>query len=333
MDFGKVLTRAWEIIWKYKILWVFGLFASCSGQQSSYNFGGGGGGGGGPTFQFEGDEIPYMPPEYYQFFMQIERFFQENLETIIAAGIALFFLVIFLVIAFFLVGNLGKVGLIKGTLLAEAGAESLTFSEIFEESKPFFWRIVALNLVIALASIVLVVIIGFAIAGGAILTLGIGLICFLPLLCLLIPLFWYLGIVIRQANIALVVENLDIFAALERGWNITKDNLGNMIVMGVILVIGGAVAGFVFGIPLIFSFVPMITGFITGDFFTDMEALLRGISAVVVLQLVYLPIYLGLRSVLISYVESAWVLTYLENVVDGNLGDEQPPQLEEPAAA
>jgi hypothetical protein len=332
MDFGKVLTRAWEIVWKYKVLWIFGLFASCSGQQGSYNFGGGGGGGG-PSFQFEGDEIPYMPPEYYRFFMQVERFFEENVETIVAAifGLVVFF--IFLALVFFLVGSLGRVGLIKGTLLAEAGAETLTFSEIFEESKPFFWRIVALNLVIALAMIVFIVIAWLVIAGGAVLTLGLGLICLMPLICLLIPLLWYLGIVIRQANIALVVEDLDIIVALERGWNFAKENLANMIVMGIILLIGGAVVGFVIGLPQVFSFIPMITGFITGDFFTDIEALFRGISAVVVLQLIYLPIYLGLRAVLISYIESAWVLTYLENMGGDNLEDEQPPQLEEPAAA
>lgn len=331
MDFGKVLTRAWEIIWKYKILWVFGLFASCSGQQGSYNFGGGGGGG--PNFQFEGDEIPYLPPEYYRFFMQVERFFEENAETIIYIIFGLVLFILFFALVFFLVGSLGKVGLIKGTLLAEAGAESLTFGEIFEESKPFFWRIVGLSLVVFLAVIVLFVVFWIIFTLGAVLTLGIGVICMIPLICLLIPLMWYLGIVIKQANIAMVAEDLDIFKALERGWNITKDNLGNMIVMGIILLIGGAVVGFIIGLPQLFSLIPLFTGLISGTFLTDMEALLRGISAVVVLQLLYLPIYLWLRSVLVSYVESAWVLTYLENVGGGSLDDEQPPKLEEPAAA
>jgi hypothetical protein len=31
MDFGEVFSKAWKIIWKYKILWLFGIFASCSG--------------------------------------------------------------------------------------------------------------------------------------------------------------------------------------------------------------------------------------------------------------------------------------------------------------
>jgi hypothetical protein len=28
-NFGEVLTRAWQIIWKHKVLWVFGILASC----------------------------------------------------------------------------------------------------------------------------------------------------------------------------------------------------------------------------------------------------------------------------------------------------------------
>jgi len=40
-NFGEVLTRAWQITWKYKVLWIFGILAGCT------NGGGGGGGGGG----------------------------------------------------------------------------------------------------------------------------------------------------------------------------------------------------------------------------------------------------------------------------------------------
>ena len=38
-NFGEVLTRAWQITWKYKVLWIFGILASCGR-------GGGNGGGG-----------------------------------------------------------------------------------------------------------------------------------------------------------------------------------------------------------------------------------------------------------------------------------------------
>src|SRR5665647_313475 len=42
MDFGYILKRAWQIIWKFKVLWVFGILASCgqagtsTGSNSSY---------------------------------------------------------------------------------------------------------------------------------------------------------------------------------------------------------------------------------------------------------------------------------------------------------
>ena len=30
MDFGEILTKSARLIWKFKILWLFGLLASCA---------------------------------------------------------------------------------------------------------------------------------------------------------------------------------------------------------------------------------------------------------------------------------------------------------------
>ncbi len=32
MDFGNILTRAWQISWKHKALWLFGILAACGGS-------------------------------------------------------------------------------------------------------------------------------------------------------------------------------------------------------------------------------------------------------------------------------------------------------------
>ena len=41
MDFGEVLTKAWKIIWKFKVLWIFGILSSCGqGSGNSGNPGG-----------------------------------------------------------------------------------------------------------------------------------------------------------------------------------------------------------------------------------------------------------------------------------------------------
>ena len=41
MDYAEILKKAWNIIWKHKILWLFGLLAGSaigSGQGLSYRF-------------------------------------------------------------------------------------------------------------------------------------------------------------------------------------------------------------------------------------------------------------------------------------------------------
>ena len=68
MNFGEILTKAWKIIWKFKVLWIFGILASC-GQ------GGGSGGGGGNTgVQFSGDD-PNIPYRFRRYFYRLENFF------------------------------------------------------------------------------------------------------------------------------------------------------------------------------------------------------------------------------------------------------------------
>ena len=59
MDFGYVLKRAWQIIWKFKVLWIFGILASCGQAGSS--------GGSNSGYRFSSQDINIGP--------QIEGFF------------------------------------------------------------------------------------------------------------------------------------------------------------------------------------------------------------------------------------------------------------------
>ena len=67
MDYGKILSRAWQIFWKYKILWVFGILASCSANRGSS-----------PNFNYSlssGDFSDFPPGEMPQFHY-FYRFFE-----------------------------------------------------------------------------------------------------------------------------------------------------------------------------------------------------------------------------------------------------------------
>src|SRR6266498_4661307 len=256
-NFGEVLSRAWQIIWKHKVLWIFGIFAGCSRGSGNFrgNSGGGGGGSGGQ---------PNFPPEV----MRIFEFIQQNLVTVIVAGCILILLI--WAVTIFL-GTIGKVGLIRGTFQAEGGVEKLIFGQLFSESMPYFWRVFGLSLIVAIPIlIVLAVLIAAGVAFAISASNGndaarVGVFGIVPLLigciCLLIPVMFVVGMIIRQAENAIVLEDLPVLPAISRGWEVFRANLGPIILMAIILGVIGFVAGIIIAIPVLVVVVPAAVTF------------------------------------------------------------------------
>ena len=324
MDFGEILTKAWKIIWKFKVLWVFGILSGC-GQ------GGGGGGGGNTGIQFSGDEVN-LPPGMRQFFYNLENFFDNINSWQIAAlviGFTLFFL--FLSAIFAALSTIGRVGLIQGTVEAEAGIDRLTFQDLFNRGKPFFWRVFGFNLLVGVAIFVVAILMVIPIVGVTVLTLGIGLLCLIPLLCILVPVSWLASVVFEQANIAIVVEDLNILDGLKRGWEVFRDNIGNMIVMALILGLGGLIIGLLLASPIFLAITPILVGLFSGTT-TGSDILMGGgITISLICLAVYIPVLIVLGGILQAYIKSAWTLTYLRltgsskpeiEVIDDSLGED-----------
>jgi hypothetical protein len=309
MDFGYVLKRAWQIIWKFKVLWIFGILASC-GQASTS-------GGSNSGYRFSVQESNVSP--------QVERFFSRLNPAIIGTLIVIGIIVILaLVVIAILLGTVGRVGLIRGTMKAEQGADRLTFGELWRDGLAYFWRVFGLNLVIGLivvGVILAIFIIGIILTG---LTLGLFLLCLIPVICLIVPVMWAVSVIIEQANVALVVENLSITEAIKRGWKVVWDNIGTMIVMSLILILGvGIVGGIIIGLPLLVVAAPAAIGVATGT----AEAIRNGLIVSGLLFIVYLPFLLALSGILRAYTSSAWTLTYLRVT-----NKPSQPQLEAPGA-
>lgn len=310
MDFGEILGKAWKIIWKNKVLWIFGILASCGAN------GGSSGGGGNSSINqssssWGGDSFGGMFPQAEQFFGRVESFFENIQEgTIILIIIGIAILVLLLAIITLFISSIGKAGLIYGASQADEAdeaAEKLTFKQVWNGGKPFFWRIVLLNLLVGAASFILILLLVLPAILLSLLTLGIGLFCILPLLCIMVPVFWLVNMFIEQAMVAIVVEDLGIFDSIKRAWQVViQENLGNYIVLGLILGIGGAIVGFVFALPMFLIAIPIVIGLIAGG---D-AAFGGGFIAAGVMFLLYLPILLVLSGILQAYVGSAWTLAF-----------------------
>lgn len=289
-NLGEVLTRAWNIIWKHKILWVFGIFAV-------FARGGGGSVGNNSSYRTSSDEMPFDTSRLERGFNEFGSFLEQNWWIFIVIGVV----IILLSILFYALGIMGRIGLIQGVFKVEKGAETLTFAELWSESMPYFWRIFGLNFLIGLAMFVIIV----PLVLFGIITAGVGFLCILPLICIFIPISWVIMVIVEQAQPAIIAENLGMWDGFKRGWEIVKNNGVNFFLLALILFIGGAIVGFIIALPILFAVVPLILGA------NSLDQTLTPVYIALACCAVYIPVLYLFNGILAAYIQSVWTLTYL----------------------
>ncbi|MFW5713796.1 MAG: hypothetical protein ACOCYU_03915 [Brevefilum sp.] len=303
MDFGKILSKAWRIIWKHKILWLFGVLAGCGAGNA-----GGGGGGGTSSIQSQprprmDNGLDFLPPSTQRALQDFFNFLEAIpvWVWIIVAIIFIFLMIVFSVLILML-GTLGTTGVIEGTILADKADEEgkpLSFGEIFRGLKPYYWKVFLLNIGLRFAGFFLAIFLILPIIILAVCTCGLGMFLF-------IPLGWFISLMVNFTTIAIIEENENLFPAIGRAWQVIIRNLGNVLLMFLILGIGQLIAGLIIGLPLIIAPMPfLINGFATGFRNVTSGLVISGI-----LFLALLPVVIFLGGVLKAYVLSSWTLTY-----------------------
>jgi hypothetical protein len=311
MNYGETLSKAWKIIWKNKILWLFGILAGCSaaigGSGSGGSSGGGGSSSGGGSSLVPGSEQAVRNISHFA--NNTGNFVEQNPWIWIIVGLAIFGLILLLIAAALFLGALGTSGVIKGTLMAddaEEGSKPLSFKSIFKGLKPYYWRMLLFELVVIAAKMVLGILIAGLILAFIIFTLGIGILLLLPMILLIIPISLFIYLIIINSLIAIVVEDKPIFKAIASAWQVTTSNLGPMIVMGIILVLGQFIATLLIIAPVFLSFVPVGLSFILMEQpFFIIAIVMSGLLA---LGMIILAICLS--GVIRAYVLSAWTMNY-----------------------
>ena len=295
-NFGEVLTRAWQIVWKHKVLWIFGILASCARGGG----GGSSGGGGNSGYQTGSGDSPFSGDKIERVMNQVGTFLENNWWIIIAVIVGIFLLSF----VFYFLGMMGRIALIKGVSQADKGAESLSFGELWAESMPFFWRVFGLNFLIGLAFLVLFI----PLVLFGIVTAGIGFLCLIPLLCIMVPLSWVVMAIIEQAQNAIVLEDLNMLDGFKRGWEIVKANAVPIIIIMLILGIGSGIIGVIIALPIIIAVVPAVIGMAVS------QQTLTPFYIAAACCVAYFPVLLFFNGVLTAYIQASWTLTYLRLV-------------------
>jgi hypothetical protein len=300
MDYGEVLSKAWKIVWKYKILWIFGILAGGGGGSSS----------GSSSFrQTQRQELNDLIPGYY---LERVKSFIESIPVWVWVGLALGLVVLFLVSVF--LNTVGRIGLIRGALEADISTPeapaAITLGTLFNGSLRFFWRVFFFNLLVGIGIFLIVLIVFVPVVVATALTMGVALFCLVPLICALIPVFWLINLVVQQSNIAIIVEDLGMFEGLRHGWNLILKNIGNFIVMTLILAVGAGIINFVLALPIFLIVFPAAIGVAIGASSSNNTTIGATLAVSGIIFCLYMPILIVASGIVQTYVGTAWTLTY-----------------------
>ena len=280
-DFGEVLTRAWQITWKHKILWVFGLLSMLIG-------------------------LLFLP---VAFAPALSIFLAEDTPVWIeqpAYVFGFFGIFVLLIIVSFFIGVFTQAAISVGVFRAEREEEKFSFSEILKASQPYFWRYMGL-MALLMGGVFLVMFGFFAIQSlVSLLTLGLGAMCLIPLQFLLYPLMIVAYAWQEQALASIVVDDLSVLDAAKHSWQVFRKNMLPVLLITLILYLGvGMISGFV-SIPLMIPFFAIPFALIE-----EIENIRTIIIIASLCLVVYMPILAIFQSVALIYLKAGWMVTYL----------------------
>lgn len=289
MDIGEVLISAWKTIWKHKVLWLVGILAS---------FGSSGGGNSGSSSSYR-----YSNGEYSGQFNQ----FQRMIESVPGwVWILLIIALVLLLVAFAVIGTIGRISLIKGVNDVEEGAEKLHFFPLLKSSLRYFWRFFLHGLLVFVVIVIIMLVIMVPMILLGVMTKGIGALLLIPILCCLVPVFIVLGLYLTQCQVSMVVEDLGVMDGFKRGWEVTQKSPGWILLTGLILGTIDVVISLVASIPVFILVLPPLIAIATRT-----EGVIIGsLAMVAVLFCLYLPVLLLVTGILESYILAGWTIAF-----------------------
>ena len=272
MQYGALLSRAWNIIWRNKVIWVFGFLAALGSGS-----GGGGSNGGGSRTSFNvppsGQGGGNLPPDVQRALTDLLS--NQALVLTIVVAILLLALVVGLLLAFIsALGHGAMVEMVREADETEHTRFATGWNTGLRRMLPVFLIRFLLGLppaIIIIAGLIPVVVTFLPLlaqpgmrdaerlfAGGVLTWLFA---CFAPACCIGVLLTIPLSVLESLSIRALVLEDRGVLGGIRQGWAVFTRNLGEVVVLWLIFLLIGIGVAIVIGLPLAFValavFVPL----------------------------------------------------------------------------
>jgi len=278
-DVGEVLSQAWQITWKHRVLWIIGiLFGFFMSTMFLLMF------------------FPFLLP----LLIQNSRM---DLMPVFIVGFIIAFLLFFLVL--YPISVFAQTSATLGILDANQDTEHFSASELIKKSLPFFWRVLGLMLLFAVGMNLIFFITQAIMFLLTIVTLGIAAICMTPIMFLMYPAFYIAIVWMEQAINGIIIDNMTVTDAAKQGWNLIRNNFMSIALMALVVYFG---IGLVTGILIVPIMIPL---FVVPFSFMENEPNWTILSISMLCIAVFMPLFAFISGWSLIFTKSAWVLTYL----------------------
>jgi hypothetical protein len=224
----------------------------------------------------------------------------------IVAGLVCGLLLIVIVI--WVIGLIGRGGLIGGIRLADTTG-NVRFGQAFSIGTGRVIPLILTGLLIAIPFALAVVVISLIFAAIGVATFGIGLLCLLPFMLLLIPVGIGVTLLSYVAQLSVVLDNSGPIEAVSRAWAFLRAHLVDALALGLVIFIVELVVGLILAAPFLVAFAPLAFNLIelartnaTPDLNTFLPTL--------ICSGLYLPVVIVLDGVLRTWTTAAWTVAY-----------------------
>jgi len=296
MNYGEIIKKSWKLTWRYKALWVLGLFAGVTGGSAS----GGSNGGGSSSSNFtdsmsSGDLPSELNPQHW--LPALERLLPVIIVTIGGLMIIGF--------AWWILSIAARGGLIWGVNEIEAG-RPFTLGAGWNAGFNRFWRLLGLSVLLTLPVFVL----ALAVLAGAFLPIVLPFLrggepsagAIVPLcgtLAIGLPLLIVAGLVLGVMNILgtrfVMLGDSGVFEAAGQGWKSVRHRFKDTALMYLVNLGLNLLAGFVLVIPMIaivaLAVTPAVISGIAGQWAGVAVAAALGVLALMAISFAYTAVW------------------------------------------
>lgn len=245
MDYNNLLSNAFTLSWKHKVLWVLGFFAT----STSY-------------FGVANRLIPDKPDLWNfdiedGFFQGIIDWFRFNPEISIALIIFIVAMVLLLFLVLFILSLISVAGLIDGVYKIEKN-ENIKLSQLFKTGAAHFWRFLGLFLIAVVVGITFAVLIILPIVLAFIMTPVLGVLSLLIGIPIGFAGIFFFGNIYSLAQREIVAFGSPVFQAIGEGYTLLIRHVGpNLVIfligffLEIVLIIGATVLILLFAVPIV----------------------------------------------------------------------------------